>query len=595
MSEINIIVSPPITALVTSESTPVDATADAAAPIEVVSSGTPPPGLPPGGTTGQIPSKASNANWDVVWIDNTGGGGGISDAPNNANYYLRHALAWSVAATVAQTGVYADLTGKPTLGTAAAHADTDFAAASHTHPTSDIVSGTFADARISQSSVTQHQAALAIAATQVTSGVLADGRVQQSNVTQHQAALALAATQITSGVLANGRVQQSNVTQHEAALSINYTQLTGTPPPLLISTPNVVASQAAQLALTAQQGDIAIRTDTNLNYIHNGGVAGTMADWTQMLTPTDLVVSVFGRTGSVTAQSGDYTFSQIGSTPTTAAGYGIPAATGSIDGYATSTQITKLNGIATAATANSSDATLLARANHTGTQLAATISDFNTAADARAAAALLARTINTTAPITGGGNLSADRTIAMAAATASADGYATTTQITKLNGIATGATANSSDATLLARTNHTGTQLASTISDFNTAADARAVLKTECIIIAASDETTNLTTGTAKVTFRMPYAFTLTAIRASLTAAQTAGSDLIVDVNEGGTTLMSSSKLRFDNNEKTTTTSSNAPALTDTALADDAEVTVDIDQVGTAGAKGLKVYLIGHQ
>jgi hypothetical protein len=49
---------------------------------------------------------------------------------------------------------------------------------------------------------------------------------------------------------------------------------------------------------------------------------------------------------------------------------------------------TKLAGIATAATANSSDATLLARANHTGTQLAATISDFSTAADARVVAGI---------------------------------------------------------------------------------------------------------------------------------------------------------------------------------------------------------------
>lgn len=43
------------------------------------------------------------------------------------------------------------------------------------------------------------------------------------------------------------------------------------------------------------------------------------------------------------------------------------------------------------------------------------------------------------------------------------------TERTKLTGIATGATANSSDAVLEARANHTGTQLAATISDFNTA------------------------------------------------------------------------------------------------------------------------------
>ena len=41
----------------------------------------------------------------------------------------------------------------------------------------------------------------------------------------------------------------------------------------------------------------------------------------------------------------------------------------------------------------------------------------------------------------------------------------TTAEKSKLAGIASGATANSSDATLLNRANHTGTQLASTISD----------------------------------------------------------------------------------------------------------------------------------
>lgn len=54
----------------------------------------------------------------------------------------------------------------------------------------------------------------------------------------------------------------------------------------------------------------------------------------------------------------------------------------------TATEKTKLAGIATGATANSSDATLLARANHTGTQAASTISDFSAAADARVAAAV---------------------------------------------------------------------------------------------------------------------------------------------------------------------------------------------------------------
>ena len=54
----------------------------------------------------------------------------------------------------------------------------------------------------------------------------------------------------------------------------------------------------------------------------------------------------------------------------------------------------------------------------------------------------------------------------------------TTAEKTKLSGIAAGATVNSSDATLLNRSNHTGTQLSSTISDFNTQIAANALLKT---------------------------------------------------------------------------------------------------------------------
>ena len=171
----------------------------------------------------------------------------------------------------------------------------------------------------------------------------------------------------------------------------------------------------------------------------------------------------------------------------------------------------------------------------------------------------------------------------------------TATERTKLSGIATGATANSADATLLARANHTGTQTASTISDFDTAVDARIDAAANVAVqVAASDETTALTTGTAKVTFRMPFAMTLTGIRASLTTAQTSGSIFTVDVNESGTTILST-KITIDNTEKTSTTAATAPVISDTSLADDAEITVDIDQIGDGTAKGLKVSLIGYK
>jgi len=114
----------------------------------------------------------------------------------------------------------------------------------------------------------------------------------------------------------------------------------------------------------------------------------------------------------------------------------------------------------------------------------------------------------------------------------------------------------------------------------------------QSIIVAASDETTALTTGTSKITFRMPYAFTLSAVRASLTTAQTSGSIFTVDINDSGTTILST-KLTIDNTEKTSTTAATPPVISDTALADDAEITIDIDQVGDGTAKGLKITLIG--
>jgi hypothetical protein len=112
------------------------------------------------------------------------------------------------------------------------------------------------------------------------------------------------------------------------------------------------------------------------------------------------------------------------------------------------------------------------------------------------------------------------------------------------------------------------------------------------LVIACSDETSNLTTGTAKVTFRMPYAMTLSSVRASVNTAPT-GSTLIVDINEGGSTILST-KLSIDASELTSTTAASAAVISDTGLADDAEITIDIDQIGsTIAGKGLKVVLKG--
>lgn len=123
----------------------------------------------------------------------------------------------------------------------------------------------------------------------------------------------------------------------------------------------------------------------------------------------------------------------------------------------------------------------------------------------------------------------------------------------------------------------------------------RSTAATETVVIqmACSDLGTALTTGTSKARIRAPYAFTLTDVRASVATAPTGGTLLTVDVNESGSTVLST-KLTFDASETTTTTAATPRVISDSAIADDAEITVDIDAVGsTVAGAGLIVTLIG--
>lgn len=110
--------------------------------------------------------------------------------------------------------------------------------------------------------------------------------------------------------------------------------------------------------------------------------------------------------------------------------------------------------------------------------------------------------------------------------------------------------------------------------------------------VAASDETNALTTGAAKVTFRIPRAVVLTEVRASLAAAQVSGSLVTVDIKEGGTSILST-PITIDNGERTSDTAAAPPVISDPNTTRDAEMTVDVNQIGNGTAKGLKVLLIG--
>lgn len=201
------------------------------------------------------------------------------------------------------------------------------------------------------------------------------------------------------------------------------------------------------------------------------------------------------------------------------------------------TEKTKLAGVASGATANSADATLLARANHTGTQSADTLTDGTTNK------AFLA------------------------------------TERTKLTGIATSATANDTDANLKARANHTGTQTASTISDFTTAANT-AVLRD-----AVFSQGGTLTTGAGQ--FRLYNRSGVTRTIQTVTASvgtQPTGASILVDVNISGTTIFTTQSNRPTIAVSTSEDQSGTPDVT--AWTSGSYLTIDIDQIGStiAGA-----------
>ena len=125
------------------------------------------------------------------------------------------------------------------------------------------------------------------------------------------------------------------------------------------------ADQAAMLALSGQKGDWCIRTDTSAVWIITGTDPTLLGSWTAVSYPASPVTSVAGRTGDVTISAGDV--SGLGTAATTAA------------------------------------------------------SDYATAAQGATADAAVqpARSVATQHSLTGGGNLSADRTLALVGDTAS--------------------------------------------------------------------------------------------------------------------------------------------------------------------------------
>jgi hypothetical protein len=85
-------------------------------------------------------------------------------------------------------------------------------------------------------------------------------------------------------------------------------------PSITISDTFVVNNQTAMLALTAQTGDVCVRTDLSKSFILKVNDPTILANWQELLTPTDVVTSVAGRVGAVTLTKSDVGLNNVDNT-----------------------------------------------------------------------------------------------------------------------------------------------------------------------------------------------------------------------------------------------------------------------------------------
>lgn len=76
-------------------------------------------------------------------------------------------------------------------------------------------------------------------------------------------------------------------------------------PPIAITEPFAVSSEEEMLALNAQKGDVAIRSDESKSYILKGGSAAVLDNWLELQSPDCKIHSVNGQVGAVVLTTED--------------------------------------------------------------------------------------------------------------------------------------------------------------------------------------------------------------------------------------------------------------------------------------------------
>ncbi|WP_420433017.1 hypothetical protein [Hyphobacterium sp.] len=274
---------------------------------------------------------------------------------------------------------WANITGKPST----------FTPSAHTHSADDVDSGTFHDDRISESNVTQHQAALALAIAQVSG-------LQAALDAKLETALKGAANGLAE-LDANSLVPLAQIPALPASQTTSGTFHADRIPDLdwskILSTPTTLSGYGITDALTSTQVGAQIQAAIDALVDGAPGAIDTLNELAAALGDdpdfaTTITNSIAAKLDASVWQAATDAIDGYMSKEDKAKLDGIESGATADqtpaeirDAYESNTDVNrftdddhnKLDGIETAATANSPDATLLDRANHTGTQAQSTV------------------------------------------------------------------------------------------------------------------------------------------------------------------------------------------------------------------------------
>ena len=116
----------------------------------------------------------------------------------------------------------------------------------------------------------------------------------------------------------------------------------------------------------------------------------------------------------------------------------------------------------------------------------------------------------------------------------------------------------------------------------------------ETFILSVTSENGLITTGSGKIKFRTPFNFVPLEVRGSVTEASS-GSSIICTIKADGVSILSN-HLEIPSGSKTSQDALTLPIISAGTISDDAEISIDVDQVGSSTpGRGLKVLIAGRR